>query len=325
MSVEEIENIWKRHISVLLDELINSITIFKDKRNVIIDCTLWMWWHGSEIIKKLNKGDLFIWFDADIKNLELAKKRINEVNKEIEVILINSNFVNLKKELDERWINKITGIYYDLWLSSLHVDEADRWFSFKLDWPLDMRFDKNSWSPASNIVNRYKWEDLLKIFKEYWEEPSSRKLVEEIIKIRKIKKFETTKELVDVIWKVSKNPKSKNRIFQALRIETNKELENMKISLSDAINLLEIDWIIFVISFHSLEDRIVKQIFKKESRDCICSDLICTCKHVKTIKIITKKPIRPSDEEVKINTRSRSAKARFAQKIRSERSTLGVL
>ena len=316
MITEKIENIWKKHISVLLSELVNSIKIFENKKNIIIDCTLWMWWHGCEIIKKLNTWDLFIWFDADIRNLELAKQRITEINKDkkIEVILINSNFVNLKKELNKKWINKITGIYYDLWLSSLHVDEADRWFSFKLDWPLDMRFDKNSGIPASNIINSYKKEDLLKIFREYWEEPMSKKIVEEIIRIRKIKKFETTKELSDLIWETSKNHKSKNRIFQALRIETNKELENLEISLHDAIELLEHNWIIFVISFHSLEDRIVKQIFKKETKNCICSDIICTCKHTKSLKILTKKPILPSELEITNNQRSRSAKARVAQK-----------
>ena len=317
MNNEIIDNIWKKHISVLLTELVNSIKIFKNKKNIIVDCTLWVWWHACEIIKKLNHQDIFIWFDADIKNLELAKQRINKINKDnkIEVILINSNFINLKSELNKRRIKKITWIYYDLWLSSIHVDEASRWFSFKLDWPLDMRFDKNSWYPASLIVNKYRKDQLLQIFKEYWEESMSKKLVEEIIKVRKTKKFETTKELSDLIWNVSKNPKSKNRIFQALRIETNKELETIKVSINDAINILEPNWIIFVISFHSLEDRIVKQIFKQETRDCICSDLICNCKHEKNLKILTKKPILPSEEEIKKNPRSRSAKARIAQKI----------
>ena len=315
MNVEKLENIWKKHTSVLLDELVNGIEIFENKKNIVVDCTLWIWWHACEIIKKLNTWDLFIGFDADIRNLELAEERINEVNSnKIEVILINSNFVNLKNELNKKWINKITWIYYDLWLSSLHVDEAERWFSFKLDWPLDMRFDKNFWNPASIIVNKYRKDQLLQIFKEYWEEPMGKKIADGIIKNRKVKKFETTKELSDLIWSVSKNPKSKNRIFQALRIETNKELENIKISVNDAINLLEIDWIIFVISFHSLEDRIVKQIFKRETRDCICSELICNCKHKKSLKILTKKPILPSKEEVKNNSRSRSAKARFAKK-----------
>ena len=317
MDIEKIDEIWKKHISVLLDTLINSIKIFKNKKNIVIDCTLWIWWHGCGIIKKLNKGDLFVWFDADIKNLKLAEGRINKINNDnkVEVILINSNFVNLKNELINRWIYKITWIYYDLWISSLHVNEAERWFSFKLDWPLDMRFDKNSWISASVIINKYNKDDLYRIFKEYWEEPISKKLVDEIIKSRKIKKFETTIELSDLIWKISRNPKSKNRIFQALRIETNKELENIKISLDDAIKLLEPDWVIFVISFHSLEDRIIKQIFKKETKSCICRDLICSCKHIKSLKILTKKPILPSEEEVKCNPRSRSAKARIAQKL----------
>ena len=128
-------NIENRHISVLLNELVDSIDIFEGKKNIIVDCTLWMWWHASKIIKKMKKWDVFIWFDADIKNLELAKIRLDEINKDnkIEIILINSNFINLKDELKERWYEKITWIYYDLWLSSLHLDEADRGFSFMLD------------------------------------------------------------------------------------------------------------------------------------------------------------------------------------------------
>ena len=132
---------------------------------------------------------------------------------------------------------------------------------------------------------------------------------------RKWFRFKTTKDLSDVIFEITKFPKTKTRIFQALRIETNKELETIEISLKDAINLLDTDWSIFAISFHSLEDRIVKNIFKDESRDCICQDIICSCWHKKQIKIVTKKPILPTDKELKLNPRSRSAKARYAVKI----------
>lgn len=306
------------HKSVLLNELVEWIKIFKNKQNIIVDCTLWIGWHAREIIKKLHKWDIFVWFDVDSRNLNIAK---SELEKEfswnfIKLKFINDNFVNLRKRLEENEISKITWIYYDLWMSSLHVDEAERWFSFKLDWPLDMRFDISKWITASHIVNSYKKDDLIRIFMEYGEEINSRKIVEEIILERKKWTiFKTTKELSDLIWRVSKFPKSKTRIFQALRIETNSELEAIKKSVIDAIDMLDKEWNIFVISFHSLEDRIVKNIFKNESKDCICNELICVCKHKKKLKILTKKPITPTSQEMEINQRSRSAKARNAVKI----------
>lgn len=310
-------NYNEKHISVLLEELVDSIEIFENKKNIIVDCTLGMWGHASKMIEKMNPGDTFIWFDADIRNLTLAKQRLEEVNKDnkIELLLINSNFVNLKWELAERWITEITWIYYDLGLSSLHIDEADRWFSFREDGPLDMRFDATSWKPASFIVNVYRREQLIDIFKNYWEESQAEAVAKVICDTRKRNRFETTHELVAAIEEVSTHPKVKTRIFQALRIETNRELDFAETSMDDAISILSTGWKIFVISFHSLEDRLVKQIFKRESRNCICDDLICSCHHEKTLKILTKKPILPTDEEIKMNSRSRSAKARLAEKI----------
>ncbi len=310
----DLKDIESRHISVLLHELVDSIDIKNDNKNIIVDCTLWMWWHASKIIKKMNKWDTFIWFDADIINLELAEKRLKEVNKDnkVEIILINSNFINLKEELIKRSIDKITWIYYDLWLSSLHLDEAERWFSFMLNWPLDMRLDKTKWKTAADIVNGYTQAELREIFMKYWEEPWSNKISAKIVEERRKNKFKTTTNLSEIIpgW-----PKTKSRIFQAIRIEVNQELKAIEKSLEDAIKLLEKNWKIFVISFHSLEDRITKHIFKKETKDCICTDLICSCGHKKSLKVLTKKPIIPSIEEIKENPRSRSAKARCAIKI----------
>lgn len=304
------------HYSVLLNELIWAIDIFTDKQNIVVDCTLGLAGHACEIIKKLNSWDIFVWFDADIANLELAEKRIEALwRSDVKIILINSNYVHLKEELSSRWIDKITWIYFDLGLSSLHVDEADRWFSFRFEGPLDMRFDRTEWKTAADIVNRYRRDDLVRIIKEYWEEPQVNKIATAIVEARTKKKFETTLELKEVIDSVASHPKAKTRIFQALRIEVNEEIDNLKIALDNAISILDKDWIIFVISFHSLEDRVTKQIFKKESRWCYCKDLICSCRHEKQLKILTKKPIEPTDEEVKINSRSRSAKARYAQKI----------
>ena len=310
----DIQEIEKKHISVLLNELVDSIKIFSDKKNVIVDCTLGMWWHASKIIEKMNPSDIFIGFDADIKNLELAKIRLEKIaeEKKVETIFINSNFSELKKELIKIWIKKITWIYYDLGLSSLHLDEAERWFSFMHDWPLDMRLDKSKGKTAENIVNSYTASELREIFLKYWEEPQANRLSQKIVLERKKKRIKTTLELAEIIWWT---PKVKSRIFQAIRIEVNWELEAIEKSLEDAIWLLENWWRIFVISFHSLEDRTVKQIFKKEARDCICDDLICSCHHKKSLKLLNKKPILPTQEEITTNKRSRSAKARFAEKI----------
>lgn len=312
--METIKDIEKKHISVLLNELVDSIDIKKDEKNIIVDCTLGMWWHASKMIEKMNSGDIFVWFDADIKNLELARIRLDEVNKnkKVEIHLINSNFWNIKDELEKIWIKEITWIYYDLWLSSLHLDEADRWFSFMNDGPLDMRLDKTKWKTAADIVNSYKDSELREIFLKYWEEPGANKISKLIVENRRKKRFETTLELAKIIpWPI----KVKSRIFQAIRIEVNEELEVLEKSLLDAIKILKKEWNIFVISFHSLEDRITKNIFRDESRDCICDDIICSCLHKKSIRILSKKPILPSEEEIKQNTRSRSAKARLAKKI----------
>ncbi len=310
----DIQEIEKKHISVLLNELVESIKIFSNKKNVIVDCTLGMWWHASKIIEKMNSSDIFIGFDADIKNLELAKIRLEKIaeEKKVQTIFINSNFSELKTELIKIWIKKITWIYYDLGLSSLHLDEAERWFSFMHDWPLDMRLDKSKGKTAENVVNSYTASELREIFIKYWEEPQANRLSQKIVLERKKKRIKTTLELSEIIWW---NPKIKSRIFQSIRIEVNWELEAIEKSLEDAINLLEIWWRIFVISFHSLEDRTVKQIFKKEARDCICDDLICSCHHKKSLKLLNKKPILPTQEEITTNKRSRSAKARFAEKI----------
>lgn len=318
MNKKDEKSFGELHISVLLDELVESVRTLKNKQNIIVDCTLWMGGHARWVLKKLKKWDVFIWFDADKRNLEIVQPELEKEFGEsgIELKFINDNFVHLKERLHEEGIQTITWIYYDLGISSLHVDEAERWFSFKLDGPLDMRFDTSTWVPASHIVNSYNESDLLKIFREYGEEPSARKIAEEIILQRKKwMRLKTTKELSDLIAKISKFPKSKNRIFQALRIETNKELEVIEQSVQDAIDMLQEWGSIFIISFHSLEDRIVKHIFKQESRDCICSELICVCKHKKKLKISTKKPILPSADEIKANPRSRSAKARVAIKI----------
>ncbi len=304
-----------RHVSVLLDELVGAIKIFSNRQNIVVDCTLWMAGHASEIINKMWENDIFIGFDADSRNLKLAKQNIKKLNTKTKIILINSNFIYLKEELQKVGIDKITGIYYDLGISSLHVDEAERGFSFKQDWPLDMRFDISTGKTAADIVNFSSKKELEDIFRYYWEHSSFRKIADRILLQRKEKKFLTTKDLADFLDEILNFPKTKTKIFQALRIEVNRELEAMEKSIPDALDLLESEGNIFVISFHSLEDRIVKHILKKETKWCICSDMICSCHHEKTLKLHTKKPILPSEEEIQNNPRSRSAKARGATKL----------
>ena len=305
----------EKHISVLLEELTESIEIFNNKKNTIIDCTLGMWWHAEVMLSKMNPGDVFVGFDADERNIVQAEERLKNIWNGIQKIFILSNFALLQDELEKRDISSVTWIYYDLWLSSLHIDEADRWFSFRFDAPLDMRFDASTWMTAAFILNNFRREQLIEILKNYWEEPMTNKIVSAICEYRKKKKFETTFELNELILENSSIPKSNTRVFQALRIEVNKELDTLKSSLEDAIDMLERDGHIFVISFHSLEDRIVKQILKRETRDCICTDLICSCWHTKSLKVLTKKPIIPTQSEIQRNKRARSAKARCAKKL----------
>lgn len=304
------------HTSVLLEELVSAIHISESSKNIIVDGTLWLAGHASRVIQKMNPDDIFIWFDADERNLTLAAKKLEWLSTKVQIILIHSNFSNLQKALVSRWIHEITGIYYDLWVSSMHFDKAERWFSLRLDGPLDMRFDTRNWKTAAEVLNYYEEKDLFRILKEYWEEPHARKIAARIILARKQKKFQTTTELNNFLdSEINSHIKTKTRVYQALRIEVNRELDTLKSSLSQAIKLLKAQWNIFVISFHSLEDRITKQIFKRETRDCICSDMICTCHHKKSLRLTHKKPILPWQEEQKENTRSRSAKARHAQKI----------
>lgn len=312
------KNLTPLHISVLLRELVDTIRVFPERKNIIVDATLWMGGHAREVLKKLKKWDIFIWFDADLRNLEIIKPQLQKefATSGIQLFFVNDNFQNLAKNLKALQIPYITGIYYDLGISSLHVDDASRGFSFKKDGPLDMRYDVSRGFPASHIIHSYSEKELLKVLKEYGEDPNARKITKAILDQRKLwKRFLTTQAFADFLDSVTKFPKTKTRIFQALRIETNNELWVIEDSLAQAISFLETDGVIFVISFHSLEDRIIKNFFRDESRDCICHDVICTCKHKRSLQIMTKKPIVPTQEEIAHNPRSRSAKARYAIKM----------
>lgn len=303
------------HIPVLLKETVELLSL-KGKK-VFVDATLWLWWHTKYVLETY--PDIFvIAIDQDEENLEKAKKNLSEFGGRIE--FVKNNFANLQEiveSFDLAW--KVDWLLLDLWLASTHIDNCERWFSFRNDWPLDMRMDLDQSLTAEMIVNTYKEQDLYRIFKEYWEDPRAKPIAREIVSKRKEFRIKTTHQLVDIIKSVKKdfNKHPATLVFQALRIEVNSELEVLKKAIIAWVNILVKWWIIAVMSYHSLEDRIVKNCFRFETRDCICPIelVICQCKKVPSLDLITKKPIIASEDEIKNNLRSRSVKLRVARKI----------
>lgn len=289
-----------KHRPVLLKEVLQ---IFNPKPNQnYIDCTIGEGGHSFAILEKIKPNGKILGIDLNEKVIE--KVRVESQKLKVKnIILVEDNFRNLKKIVKDFFPYKIHGILLDLGLSSFLLKESGRGFSFLKDEKLDMRYSLKQDLTAEKIVNSYSLEKLEKIFKEYGEEKKAKKIALEIVKERKKKKIETTKQLVEIIERIKKirgkiHPATK--IFQALRIEVNQELENLEEALPQALEILEKGGKLIIISFHSLEDRIVKK-FLKENKE--------------RLKILTKKPVRPSFEEIKINPSSRSAKLRAAEKI----------
>ena len=305
------------HVSVLLNESIENLNIKED--GIYVDCTLGFAGHSSQILKRIKKGKLFA-FDQDGEAIEYSKKILDQISDNYEII--NSNFVNLRDELHKRGIKKVDGILFDLGVSSVQLDEAERGFSYHKDAKLDMRMNQNQKLTAFDVVNNYSKEDLIKIFFEYGEEKYSKAIASAIIKQREISPINTTLELAEIIKnsvpeKYRRNSHPARKIFQAIRIEVNNELNVFEKALKDSLDLLNAGGRICVITFHSLEDRIVKQIFKKYSEvNEIVKGLPTIPEEYKPlIKIINKKPILPSDKELKDNKRSKSAKLRVIERI----------
>lgn len=303
-----------KHYTVMLNEAVDALECHPGK--IYVDCTLGGGGHSELILKRISPNGRLIAFDIDDEAIAHAKERLKNYSN---LTIVKSSYTNIKEELHKLGIKKITGgVILDLGASYHQLTKAERGFSFSKDAPLDMRFDMNSNFSAFDVVNKYSEADLVRIFSEYGEEHFSKRIAKKIVETRRIKAIRTTKELADIIVNATPRVKSHihpaTRVFQAIRIEVNNELKNVNFVLHDILDLLDKDAIISVISFHSLEDRIVKQFFKFESQKCRCNDMICKCPPPK-IELVNKKPIMASEKEILENPPSRSAKLRIAKAI----------
>lgn len=307
-----------RHVSVLLNECIEGLNIKKD--GIYVDGTLGGGGHSLEIVKRLNTGRL-IGIDQDKDAICAAKERLKEY--EDKITYVHNNFVNVKEVLNSLGIEKVDGFLIDIGVSSFQLDEAKRGFSYMQDAPLDMRMDSENPLSAYDVVNEYSEEELSRIIYSYGEERWAKRIAQFIVNERKVKPVETTFELVEIIKKAipkgarKDGPHPAKRTFQAIRIEVNKELEILEKTIDDMTDLLNPAGRLCVITFHSLEDRIVKNAFKKQENPCTCPPEfpVCVCGKKPKAKIITRKPVLPSEEELNFNHRSRSAKLRILERI----------
>lgn len=307
-----------KHISVLLNECIKGLNI--KENGIYVDCTLGGAGHSSEILKFLSSEGKLVGIDQDEEALRAASEKLKEYDN---VLYKHSNFYHIKNILEELQVGNVDGILMDLGVSSYQLDEKSRGFSYMQNAPLDMRMNKKSSLDAYEVVNFYDENKLAKIIKDYGEERFAKRIANFIVESRQEKKIETTGELVEIIKRAipakfrREGPHPAKRTFQAIRIEVNGELEILNKAIEDSVKNLKSGGRIAIITFHSLEDRIVKNKFKELEDPCICPrDFpICTCGRKPLVKIITRKPIDPSREEVETNPRSRSAKLRIAERL----------
>lgn len=307
------------HKSVLLDETVSSLNIKPD--GIYVDGTLGGGGHAYEVCKCLSDKGRFIGIDQDEAAILAAGDRLKEFGDK--VTIVRSNYSNMKNELHNLGIDKVDGIVLDLGVSSYQLDTADRGFSYMADAALDMRMDQRQELTAKHIINEYSEMELYYIIKDYGEDKFAKNIAKHIVRARAEKEIETTGELTEIIKAaipmklrvVGGHPAKKT--FQAIRIELNKELEVLKNSLDEMIDCLDDGGRICIITFHSLEDRIVKNIFRKNENPCTCpSDFpICVCGKQSKGKVVTRKPIIPSEEELEGNKRSKSSKLRVFEKI----------
>ncbi len=306
------------HVSVLLNEVIEGLNIKED--GIYVDGTLGGAGHSLEIVKRLKSG-ILVGIDQDEFALNKAGQVLDEFKDRVK--LIHNNYENIDKVLEELGLGQVDGILLDLGVSSHQLDEESRGFSHNKDAPLDMRMDNTADLTAWDVVNKYSKEDLEKIIWDYGEDRWAKRIAEFIVNERMEKPIDTTLELVTVIKKAI--PKAVRmeghhpgkKTFQAIRIEVNRELEVLKNSIDKMVDLLKPGGRLVIITFHSLEDRIVKEAFKELFKDCICPPGFpqCICDKKREIKIITRKPIVAGSKELELNPRSRSAKLRIAEKL----------
>ena len=307
-----------KHVSVLLDECINALNIKED--GIYVDCTLGGAGHSSEIVKRLSSDGRLIGFDQDIDALKAAGERLKDYKN---VTYVHSNFYAIYDVLTDLGIDGVDGILMDLGVSSYQLDNGERGFSYMQDAPLDMRMNRENEFSAYEIVNTYSEEELYRIIKEYGEEKFAKRIASFIVKNREEKNIETTLELVEIIKAAipakarREGPHPAKRTFQAIRIEVNKELEIISKTILDGVKKLNKGGRMAIITFHSLEDRIVKNTFKELANPCTCPSEfpVCVCNRKPEVKLISRKPIEASKEELEFNPRSRSAKLRIIEKL----------
>ena len=307
------------HIPVMLNECIDGLNV--KPNGTYVDCTMGGAGHSSVIADKLSSEGTLICIDKDIEAIQVGKERLKD--KKPKIIFVNEDFKNYKSILAQNGIEKVDGVLIDLGVSSYQIDNTERGFSYRFDAPLDMRMDKSQSLSAYKVVNSYSYEELIKILFEYGEEDFAKSIARNIIKTRETKNIETTGELVKIIESsvpskvLHKGGSVAKKTFQAIRIEVNGELADLDRALKEMIFSLNKGGRLVVLTFHSLEDRIVKNVFKDESTGCICpKELpICVCHHKEVVKLINKKPIVASESELKVNSRSTSAKLRIVEKL----------
>ena len=303
-----------KHYTVMKNEAVDALECENGK--IYVDCTLGGGGHSELILKRIQPDGRLIAFDIDEDAIEAASERLKDYKN---LTIVKNSYVNIKKVLHDLGIEKITGgVLFDLGASYHQFNKGERGFSFSKEAPLDMRFNQDADFSAYDVVNTYSESDLIRIFSEYGEERFSKRIAKKIVEDRRKSPIKTTTELADLIVHCTPHIKSSvhpaTRVFQAIRIEVNQELQNVKNTLNDVLDLLEVGAIISVISFHSLEDRIVKNLFKYHSARCHCekNQMICTCPPPK-LELVNKKPLMATEREVKENPPSRSAKLRVAR------------
>jgi len=304
-----------RHNPVLLHESVDLLVT--DNQGIYVDATLGLGGHSEVILNQLSSNGRVVGFDVDPDAITIAKERLKCFNN---IQFINNNFRQIKIELNRLDLFPVNGILFDLGLSSLEIDNGDKGFSFMNEGPLDMRMDPSLSRTASEIINHESREELKRIIKEFGEERYAGSVADKIIKKRAQKPYQYTSDLVNTVRETIHGPyqiKSVARVFQAFRIAVNHELDVLKKGLSDAFECLAPNGRIVVISYHSLEDRIVKTFFKKLCTGCVCppEHAVCTCNHQEQAELVIKKFLEPSQKEQDMNPRSRSARLRCLRKL----------